>query len=172
MAALNLVRANAVPARATILAGGPTLFGVGQATVSGTVKLTVKLGTLAFADVEFAVVDDLPVPALLGKPTLAAMHAKLDLFKQCGRVWRGGRWTHGSARNHAGGGGNRPKAQSYWNWISKRMAAAPQRLQTVFQDVVERADDSTLEQFLASFAEWKVRSLERYDPLLHPAISR
>ncbi len=70
MAALNLMRLDdTVPARATVVAGGPMLHGVGQAAVRGTVKLTVTMGTLAFPEIEFAVVDDLPVPALLGKPS-------------------------------------------------------------------------------------------------------
>ncbi len=41
---------------------------------------------------------------------------------------------------------NRPRAQAYWSWLAKRMAGAPQKL---MQDVVKRADDEMLENFVA-----------------------
>ncbi len=67
---------------------------------------------------------------------------------------------------------SRPQAQSYWNWLNKRMATAPKRLQTLMQDVVERADNEMLEKFLAEFANWALhvrQSSGEDNPAVHPA---
>ncbi len=37
------------------------------------------------------------------------------------------------------------------------MANAPKRLQTVFKDVMARADNEMLEKFLPNFPEWSLR---------------
>ncbi len=67
---------------------------------------------------------------------------------------------------------NRPQAQSYWGWLGKRLAKAPQRLQVLTQDVFERANDAILEQFLAEFPDWSLRRRQASghdDPAVHPA---
>ncbi len=51
--------------------------------------MQVDLGGTTFPDVVFAVVDDLPVPGLLGKPTLAEMHALIDVAAE---VAKSGQW--------------------------------------------------------------------------------
>ncbi len=171
MAALNLVRADVVPPRVALKAGGPTLHGIGCAEVKGRVEMTVTLGKLAFPNVEFAVVEDLPVPALLGKPTLTAMEATLDLANNVAEVGvAGGGRTEVQAVVLAVGAvwSARPQAQAYWSWLNKRLAEAPKRLQTIFQDVVEWADNETLEEF----PEWALRRRQASgedDPRLHPA---
>jgi hypothetical protein len=67
---------------------------------------------------------------------------------------------------------SRPQAQSYWMWLNKRLANAPKRLQMLFQDVMERADNLMLEQFLADFADWSLRQRQASgsdDASQHPA---
>ena len=59
-------------------------YGVGQAAAKGVIMMDVTVGGLTFAGVEFAVVEELPVPGLLGKPSLTAMGARLD---SCG-TWQ------------------------------------------------------------------------------------
>ena len=173
MAALNLIRNDAVPTGVAMSAGGPSLHGVGHSQARGTVKLAVKLGAATFDDVVFAVVEELPVAALLGKPTLAQMKAMLDIAGDSAIV------VHNGAKIElqvvalpVGTDSKRPESQSYWNWLNKRFAAAPRRLQTVFQDVVERTEDETLELFFASFPDWCVDQRQKSgqdDALAHPA---
>jgi hypothetical protein len=74
MAALNLIRSDVLPAGMTIAVGGPMLYGVGQAAAKGAVKVEITLGNLTFAEVEFAVVEELPVPGLLHKRIRACQH--------------------------------------------------------------------------------------------------
>ncbi len=49
------------------------------------------MGTMTFAEVVFAVVDELPVPGLLGKPTLAAMGTRMDLGGNVAEIRAGDR---------------------------------------------------------------------------------
>ncbi len=172
MAALNLIRSDALPRGVEIVAGGPMLHGVGQSEATGTIRAAVTLGDLTFAEVVFAVVDDLPVPALLGKPTLTAMGAVIDLGENVAEVYAGERTAELQVVAIPMVVSNRPQAQSYWTWLARRMAKAPQRLQSVTQDVFERADNKMLEQFLAGFAEWSLMQRQRSghdDPGVHPA---
>jgi hypothetical protein len=173
MAALNLIRRDALPGGITISAGGPTLHGVGQAEASGTVTVAVTLESLTFAEVVFAVVDSLPVPGLLGKPTLTEMGARMDLAMDTAEIRAGERRAKVRAiALPADVLSSRPQAQSYWNWLNKRMAAAPKRLQVLFQDVMERADNGMLEKFLAGFPDWAlhVRQMSGMDnAAIHPA---
>ncbi len=173
MAAVNLIRVDAVPTGSVISAGGPTLHGVGHAEARGTIVAAVTHGSMTFAEVVFAVVDSLPVPGLLGKPTLTEMGAQLNLAKSVTEICAGER----TVQVHAiavpvDGVSKRPQAQSYCNWLNKRMAAAPKRLQTLFQDVMERADNVMLENFLAEFPDWALRKRQASghdDPTMHPA---
>ncbi len=174
MAALNLIRHNALPDGTPVAAGGPTLHGVGRAAARGTVKLAVTVGDLTFAEVEFAVVDDLPVAGLLGKPTLTGMGTRMDLAQNTAEVCAGQRscTVEAIAIPATALGSDRPQAQSYWAWLNKRMADAPKRLQTVFQDVVERANNTQLELFMAGFADWALRQRQESgqdDASQHPA---
>jgi hypothetical protein len=148
------------------------LHGVGQSEVTGTIRVTVTLGDLTFSDVAFAVVDDLPVPALLGKPMLTAMGAVIDLGENVAEVYAGERTAELRAVAIPTVVSNRPQAQSYWTWLTKRMAKAPQRLQTLTQDIFERVDDKMMEQFLAGFADWSLwrrQQSDNDDPTVHPA---
>jgi hypothetical protein len=141
MAALNLIRADSVPRGMSVVEGGPTLHGVGQAAAKGTITVEVTLGTFTFAEVEFGIVDDLPVPGLLGKPMLSAVGAYMDFVENVAevRVRDRSEKVHGIALPVDSA---RPQAQAYWTWIIKRIADAPKRLQTLFQDVMERADNA------------------------------
>jgi len=93
MAALNLIRSDRLPKGVVMSAGGPTLHGVGQAAAKGTIKMDVTLGDLTFAEVAFAVVDDLPVPGLLGKPTLTEMGTVMDLTVNMAEICAGAHKT-------------------------------------------------------------------------------
>ncbi len=170
MAALNLMREDAVPLGVVIQSGGPQLHGVGQAQAKGTVRVPVMLSGLSFAAIEFAVVDSLPVPALLGKPTLSEMSATINLAADMASVSDGTRSAilHAVAVPARASDSARPEAQSYWNWLNKRFAAAPKRLQTLIQDTLERADDDMLEKFLAEFPAWSLsqrQALDTDDPI-------
>ncbi len=174
MAAINLIRADALPRGTIVSPGGPQLHGVGLAMAKGTVVLALEVGGLKLGPVTFAVVETLPVPALLGKPTLSVMGASMDLSTDTASLAHMGRTTAVRAvavpvvRQESG----RPQAQSYWNWINKRFAAAPKKMQTLVQDVLERADDEMLEQFLATFPDWALRrrqTSDHDDPTVHPA---
>jgi hypothetical protein len=100
-----------------------------------------------FDNVAFAVVDDLPVQALLGKPTLTQIRAQLDLGADKATLRHGNKIisVQAVALPIREQDSQRPQAQSYWNWINKRFSTAPRRLQTLIQDVFERADDKMLE---------------------------
>ncbi len=143
MAAVNLIRSDAVPAGVNMEAEGPQLHGVGHVQAKGMVRLTLAVGGLRVEGLPFAVVDSLPVPALLGKPTLTDMRATIDMAAD--RAHLGEEVQRVSIRAVAlptvQKDSGRPQAQSYWNWINRRLAAAPKKLQTVVQDVLERADD-------------------------------
>jgi hypothetical protein len=131
MAAVNLIRADAVPPGVVITEGGLTLHGVGQAA-KGTVQAEVTLGGLRFADVEFVVVDNLPVSGLLGKPSLTAMCARLDLVKNTAELSLGVHKAMVHAMRYKLSclrASSRPEAQSYWVWLNKRLADVPKRLQ-------------------------------------------
>ncbi len=174
MAALNLIRADALAAGTAIAAGGPkSLYGVGQSETRGVVQLGVTLGDLTFM-VPFTVVDELPVAGLLGKPTLTLLKATLNLAADTATISHQGHTTElrAIALIAPSLDSKRPEAQSFWNWINKRLAAASKRLQIAFQDVMERAEDETLEQFLASFPEWSLfqRQMSGNDDAnVHPA---
>ncbi len=135
--------------------------------------MDVTLGTMTFAEVVFAVVDELPVPGLLGKPTLAAMGTRMDLVGNVAEIRAGDRVSIVRAiALPLSVLSSRPQAQSYWNWLNKRMATAPKRLQTLMQDVVERADNEMLEKFLAEFANWALHARQSSgedNPAVHPA---
>ncbi len=163
MAAVNLIRADAVPQHAVVQLGGPLLHGVGQAQANGKVTLHVSLGSISIDDVSFVVVDTLPVDALLGKPTLANMQARLDLGSDTATLQHSAKQisVQAIALPTRSPDSSRPQAQSYWNWVNRRLAAAPKRFQTLVQDIFERADDKMLEQFLAEFPEWAARRLDR-----------
>ena len=171
MAAVNLIRADAVPQDASVQPGGPTLHGIGQAQAKGTVTLRLSFSTAVFENVSFAVIDELPVQALLGKPTLTQMRAQMDLGANKATLRNGHKTisVQAVALPIREMDSQRPQAQSYWNWINKRFAAAPKRLQTLIQDVLERADDKMLEQFLAQFPDWTARSASVSDIAAHPA---
>ena len=89
-------------------------------------------------------VEELPVPGLLGKPSLTAMGARLDLVRNVAELCAGSEKAelHAIALTAEAFASKRPQAQSYWAWLSKRMANAPKRLQTVFEDVMARADNA------------------------------
>jgi hypothetical protein len=173
LAALNLIRRDALPTGAQTKLGGPRLHGVGDAQACGTTELQVRLGDLTFERVPFAIVQQLPVPALLGKPTLAKMNAIMDVAAGKAQIAKGDATTtvHAVAvpvRKDS----ERPKSHSYWNWINKRFAAADKRLQVLIQDVLERADDGMLEKFLAHFPSWSLEQRQASgsdDPRVHPA---
>lgn len=174
MAALNLIREDALAPNAIVQPGGPLLHGVGQVQSRGMIVAPVTLGGLLVGEVVFAVVTELPVQALLGKPTLAQLRARIDMANDTAAVSHGRQTTlvHAVAAPVALSDSSRPDAQSYWNWINKRVAAAPKRLQTLFQDVMERADNVMLEQFLAEFPDWALRARQmsnQDDPAAHPA---
>jgi hypothetical protein len=115
MAAVNLIRADAVPQQVAVQLGGPLLHGVGQAQANGTVNLQVSVGSISIANVSFVVVDTLPVDALLGKPTLAQMRAHLDLGGDTATLQHGGRQisVQAIALPTRGPESSRPQAQSY-----------------------------------------------------------
>jgi hypothetical protein len=146
---------------------------VGRVQAQGTADLRVQVGGLPYEKVPFVVVEELPVQALLGKPTLATMKAVLEVAAGQAKLVQGGRVAAVRAialpvRKDSGN----PKAQSYWNWLNRRFAVANTRLQAVFQDVCHRADDAMLEKFLASFPDWSLelrRASGMDDPNVHPA---
>jgi hypothetical protein len=173
LAGVNLVRRDALPHGVTISPGGPRLHGVGDVQSSGTVRLTVHVGALVFPRVCFAVVDKLPVQALVGKPTLASMQAILDVAKGQARLVRSGKVqiAHAVAVPVQKDSDN-SKAQSYWGWLNRRFAGANKRLQVLVEDTLRRADDVTLEKFLATFPDWSLeqrRLSGKDDPNVHPA---
>ncbi|MEZ0274114.1 MAG: reverse transcriptase domain-containing protein, partial [Roseimicrobium sp.] len=173
LAAVNLIRRDALPEGVVVNAGGPRLHGVGSAQAAGTVELRVQVGGLSFEQVSFAVVDELPVQALVGKPTLASMRAVLEVANGVAQLRQGEQTARVRAiAVPARGDSSNTKAQSYWNWLNRRFAKANTRLQAVFQDVCGRADDAMLEKFLASFPEWSLkqrRESGKDDPNVHPA---
>ena len=174
LAAVNLIRRSAIPTSATPLLGGPPLQGIGVCQSEGRVELSVHLGHFEYPGIEFCVVPDLPVPAVLGKPTLGSyLHASLDLARDRAIIRQGSDWCIiPTIALPVAPASNRPDAQSYWSWLGARMAKAPKRLQTVFQDVMERADDAMLEPFLASFPDWSLarrQASDNDDASIHPA---
>ncbi len=173
MAALNLMREDSVPKGFAVRPGGPLLHGVGHVYASGLVDLPLRVGAVRLKRVTFAVVSDLPVAALLGKPTLSQLRVVMHMADDTARLQHGQQQAVVRAvAIPVAVSSHRPQAQAYWTWLNKRMAAAPKRLQTLFQDVMERADDGMLELYLAEFAEWALRqrqSSTNDDANVHPA---
>ena len=98
------------------------VHGIGQSQARGLIQASVKLAELTFADVCFAVVEDLSVRGLLGKPTLSDMKAVIDMGSGVATVRLGEETATVPAialpvELHS----NRPEAQAYWSWINKRL---------------------------------------------------
>ena len=152
---MNLMRKGSVPPGTVIKPGGPSLHGVGEAECSGMVDVDVEVGGIMFPRMRFGVVDSLPVPALMGKPSMEQMGTVLDLARDEARIIKGKKAaTVRAVAVPVQKDSQRPRAQSYWNWLAKRMAKAPKSVQIKFQDVMERADDQMLAKFLDEFPTW------------------
>ena len=173
LAALNLMRKGSVPPGTVIKPGGPSLHGVGEAECSGMVDVDVEVGGIMFQRLRFGVVNSLPVPALMGKPSMEQMGTVLDLARDEARIIKGKKAaTVRAVAVPVQKDSQRPRAQSYWNWLAKRMAKAPKSVQIKFQDVMERADDQMLAKFLDEFPTWALsqRQMSGEDnPTVHPA---
>ena len=93
--------------------------------------------------------------ALMGKPSMEQMGTVLDLARDEARIIKGKKAaTVRAVAVPVQKDSQRPRAQSYWNWLAKRMAKAPKSVQIKFQDVMERADDQMLAKFLDEFPTW------------------
>lgn len=153
MAAVNIIRGDALPPGAKVVEGGVELLGVGQVQSDGVVELSVELGGVMVGKQEFVVVQTLPVPAILGKKLLAAVQAKIDVAAGKVQIRAGGKKALLRAvavpAKHVES--ERPKAQAYWNWLAVHMSKAGKKLQTCFQETMERADDTMLLEFLVSY---------------------
>ncbi len=172
MAALNIIRGDALPPGVEVTKGGPELHGVGLAQSEGVVRVNVTLGGLEVGAQEFVVVQSLPVMAILGKPLLAAMGARIDVAAGTVRINVGGKTTKLRAVAVPAVPSERPRAQAYWQWLNVRLSKAEKRLQTHFQDVMERADDAMLLEFLKTFPAFALRQRQESkedDPNVHPA---
>ena len=174
-AGANVVRQADVPPGTPVLGPGPALVGVGSVGATQKVRLQVAIGPLPARELEFLVVPDLPVAALVGWKALGAMGCVLDpglsQIRAGKTVIPTGVRVALPAITHS----DRPAAVAYWHWLAQRMARAPKETQVKFQSLMERADDGQLAAYADGFEAWARDRLEqagRYDPAVHPAPRR